>query len=56
MLLNPYHSGSGFQVTSSRRNVDEDVNLDVDGDDSEQYGRPQYPCNLRFSTHIDRFE
>ncbi|XP_074642138.1 E3 ubiquitin-protein ligase RNF220-like isoform X2 [Tubulanus polymorphus] len=42
---------SGFK-TSSRGEDDDDVNLDVDGDDGDVYGRPQYgeadviPCNL----------
>lgn len=35
--------GSGFQTYSSRRHIDEDIDLDVDGDDSKQYGEPQYP-------------
>jgi hypothetical protein len=42
---NPFHfSGSGFKI-ASRREEDEDVNLDVDGDDSDVYGKPQYPSS-----------
>lgn len=42
---------SGFQVSNSKRISDEELDLNVDGDDSEMYGRPQYneadiiPCS-----------
>lgn len=36
-------TGSGFQTYSSKRHIEEDIDLDVDGDDSKQYGEPQYP-------------
>ena len=35
---------SGFQTGIKRRREDEDVgDLNIDGDDSEEYGKPQYP-------------
>ena len=37
-------TGSGFQVaTTSRQGQDEEGDLNVDDDDSAQYGKPQYP-------------
>lgn len=30
-------------ASSSKKYVDDDCDLNVDGDDSEQYGKPQYP-------------
>ena len=33
----------GYRTHSSSKAEEEDVDLNVDGDDSEQYGRPQYP-------------
>ena len=42
-------SGSGFQVSSSKKQ-DEDVDISVDGDDTEQYGRSQYPFKWCLST------
>lgn len=36
-------TGTGFQVMSTKRITDDDVDLNVDGDDSEQYGQAQYP-------------
>ena len=36
--------GSGFQT--SRKGSDEDAELNVDGDDTEEYGKPQYPFKL----------
>ncbi|XP_062612962.1 E3 ubiquitin-protein ligase Rnf220-like isoform X2 [Saccostrea cucullata] len=50
-LLQGGLGGSGFQTYSSKRHMDEDVDLDVDGDDSKQYGAPQFseadiiPCS-----------
>ncbi|XP_048757551.1 E3 ubiquitin-protein ligase Rnf220-like isoform X1 [Ostrea edulis] len=41
-LLQGGLGGSGFQTYSSRRHIEEDIDLDVDGDDSKQYGEPQY--------------
>ena len=36
--------GSGFQVaSSSKKYIEDDCDLNVDGDDSVQYGQPQYP-------------
>ena len=35
---------SGFQTGIKRRREDEDDgDLNIDGDDSEEYGKPQYP-------------
>ena len=42
-FVSVFPPGSGFQTYSSRRHIDEDIDLDVDGDDSKQYGEPQYP-------------
>ncbi|GAB1600144.1 E3 ubiquitin-protein ligase Rnf220 isoform X1 [Argonauta hians] len=50
-MLQGGFAGSGFQLSSSRLSVDDDIDLNVDGDDSEQYGKPQYsevdiiPCS-----------
>lgn len=50
-MLEGGFAGSGFHVTSSKKQVDEDVDLNVDGDDSEEYGKAQYnevhiiPCS-----------
>lgn len=42
-------TGSGFQVAScSSQGQDEDCDLNVDDDDSEKYGKPQYPFSLNF--------
>ena len=44
-ILSP---GSGFQVAGTSRDTagDDDVDLNVDDDDSEKYGKPQYPLLL----------
>ena len=40
-------SASGFQTGIKRKREDEDVgDLNIDGDDSEEYGKPQYPLQL----------
>lgn len=50
-LLQGGLGGSGFQTYSSKRHIEEDIDLDVDGDDSKQYGEPQFseadiiPCS-----------
>ena len=37
---------SGFQTGIKRKREDEDDgDLNIDGDDSEEYGKPQYPLN-----------
>ena len=44
IVIFAYLVGSGFPVaSSSKKYIDDDCDLNVDGDDSEQYGRPQYP-------------
>ena len=46
-------TGTGFAVaSSSKKYIDDDCDLNVDGDDSEQYGKPQYP--LSSVTTVDR--
>uniref|UniRef100_A0A8D2MLN0 E3 ubiquitin-protein ligase RNF220 n=1 Tax=Zonotrichia albicollis TaxID=44394 RepID=A0A8D2MLN0_ZONAL len=35
-------SGSGFIMCSGKENPDSDADLDVDGDDTLEYGKPQY--------------
>ena len=37
--------GSGLQTAHKRKkdDVDDDGDLDIDGDDSKEYGKPQYP-------------
>ncbi|XP_042095907.1 E3 ubiquitin-protein ligase RNF220 isoform X15 [Ovis aries] len=37
------HLGSGFIMCSGKENPDSDADLDVDGDDTLEYGKPQYP-------------
>lgn len=34
--------GSGFVMCSGKENPDSDADLDVDGDDTLEYGKPQY--------------
>ncbi|XP_041358421.1 E3 ubiquitin-protein ligase Rnf220-like isoform X2 [Gigantopelta aegis] len=41
-MLEGGFAGSGFHTVSSRKTVDEEDDLNVDGDDSELYGGPQY--------------
>ena len=41
-----YFLGSGFQTSCSKGISDEEVTLNVDGDESELYGRPQYPLYM----------
>ncbi|XP_027824916.1 E3 ubiquitin-protein ligase RNF220 isoform X13 [Ovis aries] len=36
------HLGSGFIMCSGKENPDSDADLDVDGDDTLEYGKPQY--------------
>ncbi|KAJ8306520.1 hypothetical protein KUTeg_017065 [Tegillarca granosa] len=45
-MLEGGFAGSGFHVTSSKKQVDEDVDLNVDGDDSEEYGKAHYDISL----------
>eukprot|EP00069_Balaena_mysticetus_P002398 bmy_16025T0 len=35
-----FHSGSGFVMCSGKENPDSDADLDVDGDDTLEYGKP----------------
>lgn len=37
-----FPSGSGFVMCSGKENPDSDADLDVDGDDTLEYGKPQY--------------
>lgn len=37
-----FSSGSGFIMCSGKENPDSDADLDVDGDDTLEYGKPQY--------------
>lgn len=39
----PLPTGSGFVMCSGKENPDSDADLDVDGDDTLEYGKPQYP-------------
>ncbi|XP_059840114.1 E3 ubiquitin-protein ligase RNF220a isoform X1 [Hemitrygon akajei] len=41
-LLEGGFRGSGFVTCSSKENHDSDADLDVDGDDTLEYGKPQY--------------
>ncbi|XP_067423993.1 E3 ubiquitin-protein ligase RNF220 isoform X1 [Emydura macquarii macquarii] len=41
-LLEGGFRGSGFVVCSGKENPDSDADLDVDGDDTLEYGKPQY--------------
>ncbi|XP_052774044.1 E3 ubiquitin-protein ligase RNF220-like isoform X2 [Mya arenaria] len=42
-MLDGGYAGSGFQVAGTSRDTgDEDLDLNVDDDDSEKYGKPQY--------------
>ncbi|XP_044522203.1 E3 ubiquitin-protein ligase RNF220-like [Gracilinanus agilis] len=41
-LLEGGFRGSGFIVCNGKENPDSDADLDVDGDDTLEYGRPQY--------------
>ncbi|KAL8562284.1 hypothetical protein ACOMHN_037240 [Nucella lapillus] len=40
-MLEGGYSGSGFQTISCKRMSDDEGELDVDGDDTEEYGEPQ---------------
>lgn len=44
MLIHVFYflSGSGFIMCSGKENPDSDADLDVDGDDTLEYGKPQY--------------
>ncbi|KAH3695399.1 hypothetical protein DPMN_082858 [Dreissena polymorpha] len=43
ICTNLHVSGTGFQVAGcSSEGLDEDADLNVDDDDSEKYGKPQY--------------
>ncbi|XP_032450175.1 E3 ubiquitin-protein ligase RNF220 isoform X3 [Lynx canadensis] len=42
-LLEGGFRGSGFVMCSGKENPDSDADLDVDGDDTLEYGKPQYP-------------
>ncbi|KAK3086533.1 hypothetical protein FSP39_019844 [Pinctada imbricata] len=48
-MLQGGYAGSGFQTSSSKKLSDEEGDLNVDGDDSEQYGKPHevdiIPCS-----------
>lgn len=47
---------SGFQTGIKRRREDEDDgDLNIDGDDSEEYGKPQYPWDQEQIISIDTF-
>lgn len=41
-----YLSFIGFVAYNSKENLDSDVDLDVDGDDTLEYGKTQYPFLL----------
>ncbi|KAF6111129.1 ring finger protein 220 [Phyllostomus discolor] len=41
-LLEGGFRGSGFVMCSGKENPDSDADLDVDGDDTLEYGKPQY--------------
>ncbi|XP_059143077.1 E3 ubiquitin-protein ligase RNF220-like [Physella acuta] len=41
-MLEGGFSGQGFQTVNSKRGSDEDGELNVDGDDTEEYGKPQF--------------
>lgn len=43
LLHTPLPTGSGFVMCSGKENPDSDADLDVDGDDTLEYGKPQYP-------------
>ena len=44
-----FSSASGFQTGIKRKREEEDDgDLNIDGDDSEEYGKPQYPEKLVF--------
>lgn len=36
--------GTGFAMCSTKESHDSDADLDVDGDDTLEYGKAQYPC------------
>ncbi|XP_076462353.1 E3 ubiquitin-protein ligase Rnf220-like isoform X2 [Babylonia areolata] len=44
-MLEGGFAGSGFQTSSSKRMSDDEGDLDVDGDDTEEYGEPQFTEN-----------
>ena len=52
MLLLPvffFSAASGFQTGIKRKREEEDDgDLNIDGDDSEEYGKPQYPVKQPF--------
>ncbi|XP_033737234.1 E3 ubiquitin-protein ligase Rnf220-like [Pecten maximus] len=41
-MLQGGFSGTGFQVMNLKKSMEEDIDLNVDGDDSEQYGTAQF--------------
>lgn len=41
-MLEGGFAGQGFQTSSSKRGSEDEGDLNVDGDDSEQYGNPQF--------------
>jgi len=44
-----FYSASGFQTGIKRKREEEDDgDLNIDGDDSEEFGKPQYPLELSF--------
>ena len=46
-----FFSASGFQTGIKRKREEEDDgDLNIDGDDSEEYGKPQYPIKLVYPT------
>ncbi|KAK7482686.1 hypothetical protein BaRGS_00026095, partial [Batillaria attramentaria] len=47
-LLEGGFAASGFQTAGTKKSPEHDGDLNVDGDDSEEYGKPQYPFTAEF--------
>ena len=43
MFISMFFKGSGFQVNRRPQDEDDDVELDVEGDDDVTFGDEQYP-------------
>ncbi|MGH0149122.1 UNVERIFIED_CONTAM: hypothetical protein FKN15_042172 [Acipenser sinensis] len=50
-LLEGGFGGTGFVTCSTKENHDSDADLDVDGDDTLEYGKVQYPLNHQCLIH-----
>lgn len=48
-------TGTGFAMCSTKESHDSDADLDVDGDDTLEYGKAQYPSltSLSFQTFTE---